>query len=85
MGSANIEDISDEEVKDAPKFMSNNKAPGEDNIRVEVVKETEDIVVPKLTKLYNMCIEKGTILENWNNTILILYKKGDQKSMLQNY
>ena len=57
-----IEEITEEEVKNAVKFMANWKSPGQDNIRVFWTKEF-DYIHKYLIRVYNEWM-KNWIYEN---------------------
>ncbi|XP_072041254.1 uncharacterized protein [Amphiura filiformis] len=57
----NIPPINADEVKSALKDMKKGKAPGEDEILTDVLKEGGEVVISKLADLFTRCIRKGRI------------------------
>lgn len=85
VGSEEIPEINEEEIIHAINSMKKNKAPGGDDIIAEMLKEAQEIVIPQLKHLFNLCIEQQTIPTNWNEAIIVIvFKKGD-RTMLENY
>mgnify|MGYP003500226463 FL=1 len=65
----------------ALKQMKDGKAPGKDDIPIELIKETGYETCVEIAK----CLKKREVPEDWNSaTILLLHKKGD-KSDINNY
>ena len=80
-----IPPVGADEVAKALKEMKRGKAPGNDEILVDVLKDGGDIVLDQLAKLFTLCIEKTQIPDSWNNALMILiHKKGDIKDV-KNY
>lgn len=74
-----------DEIRKAFNEMKQNRAPGEDQIITELIKEGEDELMKYLNILFNRCIEEMKLPDDWNNPIIVLiYKKGD-KIKLENY
>ena len=58
--------------------MKNGKAPGEDGIVIEAVKEGGEILLKAITVLFNKCLIEATTPTEWNNAIIvIMHKKGN--------
>jgi hypothetical protein len=73
------------EVEHAMKYMKRNKAPGEDEIVIELMKEGGCVTADQLARLFTSCIRSRKVPEAWNNAIIILlHKKGDIKD-INNY
>ena len=70
------------EVENTILRSRNKKAVGPDLIANEHMKQTVDLLLPEWTKLFNFCLAKSSIPENWRESFLkILYKgKGDPNS-----
>ena len=78
-------DIIKEEVILALKEMKNNRAPGEDEITSELLKAGGEILIQKMTVLFNQILDKGYVPKIWKNAdIVLLHKKGCQKQV-KNY
>ena len=73
------------EVKSAVKQSKKGKAPGPDNITIDLIDAAGDIINDKLATLFNECLIQSKAPEIWNEAIIILlHKKGDQKN-ISNY
>ena len=73
------------EVRHVIETMKPGKAPGEDKIAVDMLKEGGEELDQALAKLYNYCQVHKKIPKKWYNAIIILlFKKGDAKD-LKNY
>ena len=73
------------ELKQAIKECKNNKAPGIDNIKSEVLKILDDDMVNVILGICNDVYEKNIPPEQWIvNAIIPIHKKGD-KSNVTNY
>ena len=69
------------EVKSGIKNLKSGKSPGPDLILNEFIKNSSEILVPTLTKLFNKILNTGNIPEIWNLVqITSLYKSGDPKN-----
>lgn len=85
VGSEDVPEITEAEIQFALSKMHNGKAPGEDDIIVEMVKMGGDPVIQFLKEIFNRCLEEGRIPEKWESaTVILLFKKGN-KSDLNNY
>ena len=80
-----LPEITLDELSHALKQMKNNKAPGEDGIVIDVIKEGADEINKHIVNLFNMCLQKRETPKEWNNALIILlHKKGDVKD-ISNY
>ena len=66
------------EVKSIIKQLKNRKSHGDDLVINEMLKFGVNILVPALTKLFNLVLESGIFPCDWNTSFQVpLYKKGD--------
>ncbi|KAK0424256.1 hypothetical protein QR680_008579 [Steinernema hermaphroditum] len=73
------------EVGEALKTMRNGTAPGIDKITVEMLKTGSHVLLPWLTKLFNMCLRTCSIPQKMaDSSTILLHKKGDPLE-LKNY
>ena len=74
-----------EEVEHAMKQMSNNKAPGQDGIPIDVIKQGGPKIFKRIAQLFTRCLNERKTPLDWNNAVIILlHKKGDKKD-INNY
>jgi hypothetical protein len=74
-----IPDILAREVQHAVQQMKNNKAPGEDEIEIDLVKLAGEEICTHLARLFTSCLNKRQVPVTWNNAIItLLHKKGDK-------
>jgi hypothetical protein len=80
-----IPDFLNCEVEHAIRTQKNDKSPGEDNIRNELLKIAIDVIINPLTQLFNAVLKEEIIPTQWTkNIITLLHKKGD-KNEINNY
>lgn len=85
VGSEDIPEVDTAELRMALKQMKNRKAPGEDLITVEMLKNGGKTLEKALIILFNRCLEEGKIPDTWRNAeVIILFKKGDRTN-IENY
>jgi len=85
IGSELLPTINIEEIKTALQKMKNGKAPGEDGILIESIKEGGDTLLQAISALFSKCLEESKIPDSWNNAVVVLlHKKGDI-TRLENY
>ena len=78
-------EITTEETIKALDKLKANKAPGEDEIITEVLKNSKITIFPYLKHLFNKIFELGIFPAQWGlATIIPIFKKGDQDSC-ENY
>ena len=75
------------EIKVAIDCMKTGKAPGPDGLSIEFYKNMpENVLLPLLSKLYNIIMEKGKFPEKWCQAIICpLYKGKGSKHLKNNY
>ena len=66
------------EVNAAIKRLKRNKAPGNDNITADVLKDDGEPIVQMFTNLFNRCLREGKLPNSWKDaSVIIIHKKGD--------
>lgn len=80
-----IPDVSLYEIRTALKQLKNNKAPGEDGITTELLKAGGTPVLKVVQKLFNSVIREGTTPEAWSRSIVVLFFKKGDNTLLKNY
>ncbi|XP_037791063.1 uncharacterized protein LOC119586412 [Penaeus monodon] len=68
-------DIKDWEVKLAVKQSKKGKAPGPDNITIDLIEAAGDVVYDKLATLFNECLRQSTIPDEWNEAFYCTRKE----------
>lgn len=63
-GSEEIPDITINEKHHALRKMENGKAPGEDRVMTEAIKNRGQELINRIQKLFNICLHKQGIPEN---------------------
>ncbi|CAG9829975.1 unnamed protein product [Diabrotica balteata] len=59
--------------------LKNNKAPGPDEILVEMLKKGNEIILEEMKILFNECFHRGEVPGDWNESLtILLFKKGDR-------
>lgn len=71
--------ITREEYEEAMSKMKNGKAPGEDGIAIELIKEGGEELKGKIVELFNKCWMEGVVPDRWGKIVILpIYKgKGD--------
>ena len=77
--------ISEEEVKNCTSNMKSKKAPGDDQITNEMIKETNKEGISLLTKLFNAILNCVYFPKDWNYGLLKLIHKGNDPDDEDNY
>ena len=73
------------EVEKAVMSSKNGKASGPDGVGIELLKASGMVIYTRLADLFNDCLMKSTVPDQWNDAaIVLLHKKGDPKD-LNNY
>ena len=79
------ENIREDEIRTVIQKMANNKAPGVDGLVTELFKNSSDIVIPYLLKLFNNIMDKGQYPSEWCKAVICpLHQKGS-KNVKDNY
>ena len=65
-----------EEVVKALRKMKCGKAAGLDGIAVEFIKKGGDCVVDWLVRIFNVCMGRGEVPEDWRNACIVPLYKG---------
>ena len=68
-----------DEKKKAINSLSNNKSPGVDEISNEIIKHSQDKILPILLGLFNYVLDTGMIPDSWGIGIIIPIHKGKGK------
>ena len=77
--------ITSEEIKIAIKKMKNRKAPGADEITIEVIKAGGEKMIDMLHKIFNLILSSEKTPSDFSKMIVCpVYKKGD-KLLMTNY
>ena len=73
--------ITQDEIIKSIKQLKNNKASGEDDIRNEYIKGTQQLMLPVYEKLFNLLFSSGIVPSIWlEGNIMPIYKnKGGTK------
>ena len=74
-----------EEISKLIKQLEIHKAPGSDGISAYIVKKTENLIAPKLVKLFNDCIETAVFPTILKIAKVIPLHKGGEKCEPTNY
>ena len=73
------------EVSAAIKRLKRNKAPGNDNITADVLKDGVEPTVQMFTNMFNRCLREGKLPNSWKDvSVIIIHKKGDTAD-IKNY
>jgi Reverse transcriptase (RNA-dependent DNA polymerase) len=80
-----VDEISVGELLFAIKSMKNNKAPGSDELPVDLLKVCSENGLENLTKIFNLILRTEEIPEKWCESNIILIHKNGDKSDITNY
>lgn len=70
------------EVENAIKTSKIGKASGPDGVGMDLLKAAGSVIYDRLAVLFNKCLERRCIPDEWNDaTIILLHKKGNPKDM----
>ena len=74
-----MDEINIEEMKKELQFMKNGKAPGEDEIAIEIIKAGGPEIIEWLTEIFILACRNETTPEDWGLGIICpLFKKGNK-------
>ena len=77
-----IPDITTSEVAFALKHMKRGKAPGDDDITTDLLKDAGEDLYKKLAQLFTRCLKEKKVPESFGvGIVILLYKKGDSKEL----
>jgi hypothetical protein len=80
------EEFTIEEFERALAAMKNGKAPGVDEIGIELIKEAGAAGKNYTLKLLNMCWRRGSVPEEWGKTVIVpIYKGKGDSGVCSNY
>ncbi|XP_072943439.1 uncharacterized protein [Epargyreus clarus] len=80
-----IPDVSLYEIRMALKQLKNNRAPGEDGITTELLKAGGKPILIALQQLFDSVISQGIAPEAWSKSVVVLFFKKGDTSLLKNY
>jgi hypothetical protein len=80
-----LPEVSVGEIEIALGQLKNGKAPGEDGVTTELLKAGGKPVLRELQKLFNAVLFEGRTPEAWNRSVVVLFFKKGDKSLLKNY
>ena len=69
-------EITEKEVQTALERMKKGRAPGNDEVCVEMIIAAEEVRVSWMKRLLNVGMSKGSILEDWKTGLIVLIWKG---------
>ena len=76
---AMAEPFTEEEVREQITTLKNNKAPGPDRIKSEIIQKLQNNLLTPLTQLFNECLKQQKFPDIWKESNLLILKKGDDK------
>lgn len=80
-----LPEVSIDEIGMALRQLKNGKAPGEDGVTTELLKAGGKPVLKALQKLFNAVLFEGRTPEAWSRSVVVLFFKKGNKTMLRNY
>ena len=84
METEGVPSIFTSEVQRALSQMKSSKAPGEDQIVVEMIRARGEIALRKIQRLFNAVLRTETVPKEWKNAIItLILKKGRQERPCQ--
>ncbi|CAH2097258.1 unnamed protein product [Euphydryas editha] len=83
--SEDVPDFEVGEISAALGQLKNGRAPGDDGVTTELLKAAGRPVLEALARLFNAVIQRGTTPEAWSRSVVVLFYKRGDKSLLKNY
>ncbi|CAG9133443.1 unnamed protein product [Plutella xylostella] len=80
-----IPDVDIGEIRIALEQLKNYKAPGEDGITTELLKAGGIAILEQLQRLFNSVLHNGITPEAWSESVVVLFFKKGDKTLLKNY
>lgn len=80
-----LPDIGLEEIEAALGQLKNGKAPGEDGVTTELLKAAGKPVLKELRRIFNSVLFSGRTPKAWHRSLVILFFKKGDKTLLKNY
>ncbi|KAJ0182129.1 hypothetical protein K1T71_002851 [Dendrolimus kikuchii] len=65
--------------------LKNGKAPGDDGITTELLKAGGMPILKALVELFNSVIHRGTVPKAWSRSVVVLFFKKGDNTLLKNY
>lgn len=85
VGSEDLPEITQAEIRNALQQMKDGKAAGEDRISTEMLKMGGPTLQEAIKTLLNKCLAEGKIPKSWKNAeVILIHKKGDNTN-IENY
>src|ERR1044072_7219822 len=85
-GGEEENEFTEQEFEEALARMKNGKAPGEDGVGIELVREAGTQVKKYILKVLNKCWRRGRVPEEWGRTIIVpIDKRKGDSGVCENY
>lgn len=65
--------------------MKNNRTPGDDELVIEAINAGGEILLKSVSKLFNKCLQEGSVPNDWNNAVVVLLQKNGDIPKVGNY
>ena len=83
---ATLEPITLVEIKLMLKKLKLKSCPGEDGLSYQIIKNTPDPLLEKISQVYNMCLNTGYYPKNWKSAVgTMIPKPGKDPTNVSNY
>ncbi|KAI8440552.1 hypothetical protein MSG28_001794 [Choristoneura fumiferana] len=80
-----LPEVSLNEIAMALRQLKNGKAPGEDGITTELLKSGGKPIMKELRNIFNTVLFDGRTPEAWSRSVVVLFFKKGDKTLLKNY